>query len=182
MHQSWKNRVERRAEEILLRHNINEAPIDPAKIAKSLGLTIVKHELEGDISGVLFLKGKTPTIGINPSHSKVRVRFTIAHELGHFVLHHHKRNLFIDTRDRELAVMYRDDKSTTGEFQQEREANAFAAALLMPKMLIEKHIKDELFDLTAEDKDNTLKTLAKEFKVSQQAMAFRLANLGYLDL
>jgi len=60
--------------------------------------------------------------------------FTIAHEIGHFILHHGESDLFIDT----TYVAFRDSESTKGENRAEIQANQFAAALLMPALFIEQ--------------------------------------------
>jgi len=70
--------------------------------------------------------------------------------------------------------MYRNNASATGEIHKEREANAFAAALLMPKDLVANVIEKFKFN-----GDEMVKHLASEFNVSDQAMSFRLSNLGY---
>ncbi|WP_460881211.1 ImmA/IrrE family metallo-endopeptidase [Pontibacter rugosus] len=71
-------------------------------------------------------------MGYNPVESVVRQRFTIAHELGHFVLHQKYSELFIDKE----KPLFRNQESSTGEHKREKEANAFAAAILMPQFLI----------------------------------------------
>jgi Zn-dependent peptidase ImmA (M78 family) len=105
----------------------------------------------------------------------VRQRFTIAHEIGHYVMHvknsTHSR-LFIDR-----YVAFRDDESSAGNDWQEVEANAFGAALLMPALLVREEIKKRKLDLDDED---DLSTLAKQFHVSPSAMSYRLVNLGLL--
>lgn len=64
------------------------------------------------------------------------------------------------------------------EVQQENEANAFAAALLMPKHLIEKELfKEEYLNLKEVD---VINRLAETFKVSNTAMTFRMTNLNLL--
>lgn len=70
------------------------------------------------------------TIGFNPTESKTRQRFTIAHELGHFELHKQDSGLFVD---KEFKMLFRDQNSSSGEIRKEQEANAFAAAILMPE-------------------------------------------------
>ena len=57
------------------------------------------------------------------------------------------------------------------------EANAFAAALLMPARLVRGEIKKRKLDLDDED---DLSALAKQFHVSASAMSYRLVNLGLL--
>jgi Zn-dependent peptidase ImmA (M78 family) len=73
-------------------------------------------------------------------------------------------------------IYHRNEESSTGEIRKEREANAFAAALLMPENLIE----DQVFNCeNTIDIDDLINDLAEKFDVSTQAMSFRLANLGY---
>lgn len=64
-----------------------------------------------------------------------------------------------------------------GEIKQEREANAFAAALLMPKNMVLREVQKFHFDLAGED-ENMIKKLADKFEVSTQAMTYRIANLN----
>jgi len=61
----------------------------------------------------------------------------------------------------------------------EIEANAFAASLLMPADWVEKQIKSRRLK-DADDNDAVVSELARTFGVSQQAMMYRLVNLGYL--
>ena len=78
-------------EGILRRLHIKKGAIPIDDIAKSLGITIQKNIFDGDtdISGFLFRNKETgcAVIGVNESHSSNRQRFTVTHELGHFLLH-----------------------------------------------------------------------------------------------
>jgi len=62
----------------------------------------------------------------NDPHPLVRQRFSIAHEIGHFILHQKQGQLFID---KTYKVFLRDQLSSSGENIQEIQANQFAAAL-----------------------------------------------------
>jgi Zn-dependent peptidase ImmA (M78 family) len=81
--------------------------------------------------------------------------------------------LFIDR----YVVFRRDGVSPLGDDQEEVEANAFAAALLMPADLLRDEIWKSDFDL---DDDEDVIRLAKRFNVSTSAMSNRLAWLGLL--
>lgn len=183
MYQRWKQRVENLALDVLQKTNaLYSLPINVTKVAEKLGLQVIDHELAGDVSGVLILNDGKGTIGVNTEHADVRKRFTIAHEIGHFVLGHQREgSVFVD-QSRKQMVIYRDDKSSTGEYQQEREANAFAAALLMPVIILKDKVKDYSFSFIEEPEQPTIYRLAQEFDVSTNAMAYRLSNLGYLSL
>jgi Zn-dependent peptidase ImmA (M78 family) len=95
--------------------------------------------------------------------------------LGHYLLHsNNKDSLFVD---KEFKVLFRDHASSTGEHKQELEANAFAAAILMPAEKLKEQIKQLALDLTDED---AIKRLAQVFDVSAIAMTYRIANLDLL--
>ena len=59
-------------------------------IARARGIDLVfepQKSPEDDVSGFYFREGDRRVIGVNSTHPTVRQRFTIAHELGHAVLH-----------------------------------------------------------------------------------------------
>lgn len=165
-------KVEKKAIEILEELNINQLPIPVEEIAQKRGLSIKLYDLGTDVSGVLVIDTGKGTIGVNLNEPKIRQRFTVAHELGHYELHKQETGLFID---RGFAVLFRNQQSSTGEERREQEANAFAAALLMPEKLLVNEIKNRNFDLTDED---SMRELAKLFSVSALAMTYRIANLN----
>jgi len=166
-------RIEDLTSQILAKFDSNELPVPIRKIAEQLGIKIHSYDLGENISGVLVIKNDQGTIGINPTEQPVRQRFTIAHELGHYVLHKNSNeSIFID---KEYKVLFRDQRSSTGEDKREQEANAFAASILMPKKLLVEQIQNHFFDLTDE---NAVKRLAKMFNVSVIAMTIRISNLS----
>jgi Zn-dependent peptidase ImmA (M78 family) len=84
-----------------------------------------------------------------------------------------KSQLFIDRH----LTFQRDGYSSGGVDYQEVEANQFGAALLMPKSLVQKEIKEGNLDL---DDEEAIILLAKRFRVSATAMTNRLTNLRLL--
>jgi len=169
--------VREKSTELLDEHNIVEAPIDVEKLAQALHLDVRKETVEGDISGFLFRNHENATaiIGVNCRQHPNRQRFTIAHELGHFLLHTGDKVHV----DRGFEVRLRSDESSKGTDIDEKEANLFAAELLMPKAFVDRDVADiQAVDLTDE---NTIKTLAEKYQVSTHAFAFRLAYLGYVQ-
>ena len=169
--------IERKARDIFERYGEGYFPINVELIAKNLGLEVKSQDLGNNVSGVLFIKDGRGIIGFNEIEniSIVRKRFTIAHEIGHYILHRHDQNLFVDHK--EFKAMYRDSDSSKGEIIQEKEANAFAAAILMPKDMILKRLDKMTFDLGSDEEDS-ISVLANEFNVSSQAMNFRLRRLN----
>jgi Zn-dependent peptidase ImmA (M78 family) len=167
--------IEQKSERLLIDSKCYSAPIKIEDCAKYLGIKLEALELDDDVAGFLLLKdSNTVNIGYNKNNAPQRRRFTIAHEIAHYILHANDSKIFVD---KEEKLLYRDGKSSTGELVKEREANAFAAALLMPqKLLIEEVEKHKL-----ETKEKFISSLAKTFKVSEQAITIRLTNLGLID-
>ena len=172
-----KKLIQRKVEEILSRAAINEPPVNLLTIAESLKLKIVSDYKppESDVSGCLIRKDGQGIIGINPSQSESRKRFTIAHEIGHFILHTGEE-IHLD-RAQSFRVNFRDSKSSVAVYPDEMEANFFAAELLMPTEFVSRDI--QTMDLAPED-DSMLQELAERYQVSIQALTYRLINLGFL--
>jgi Zn-dependent peptidase ImmA (M78 family) len=152
---------------LLVQHDQIRAPVRVERIAKDLGLELRSGEL-GDVSGVLVRQGSSAIIGTNSTQSPQRQRFTIAHELGHFLLHEGITNHV----DRSYRVNYRSVESSQATNVEEIEANYFAASILMPKQML-----DALSAELALDNDDRVADLARLFQVSRLAMSLRLANL-----
>lgn len=137
-------------------------PIDPVRMAKSLGVKVLDVYLKENVSGALVKKpDQDPSILLNAEDSKNRKRFTCAHELGHYVRRAGEPTQY-------EYVDYRDHRSSTGTDEEERFANSFAASLLMPKWIVEAQHGQDLPAFR----------MAKQFGVSPEAMQYRLENLG----
>ena len=164
------NSVERRAERLLKAAGVTSHPVPLNKIAEHLRIRIQYADLGNDCSGVLVRNpsSKGGVIGVNWAHHANRQRFTVAHEIGHYVLH--DGNAFVDKHYR---VNFRTNTGS-GTQDQEIEANRFAAALLMPRKWVVHAFQYCDYDFTEND-DNELTELAHDFGVSPQAMAIRLS-------
>lgn len=165
--------VERIAEQILEKAGVNTAPVPVEQVASRLDIKIQRADLGEDCSGVLVRNGNRAIIGVNKRHHSNRQRFSIAHEIAHFVLH--RGDTYVDTRYR---VHFRDLESGSGTKREEMEANAFAAALLMPAAWVKDAFEEQTFDLA---EDDVLKMLAEKFEVSTQAMTYRLMKLRMIS-
>jgi Zn-dependent peptidase ImmA (M78 family) len=165
----------REAENLVERFGANTAPVDVNKIAKALGLQIVYSELGENVSGLLVTRDGTSAICVRETDALVRQRFTIAHEIGHFRLRHQFEAGEHVHVDEGWKVTARSNNRTVGADPKEVEANQFAASLLMPTKLLNQRVSR--FGIGRLDDDHVAE-LAREFKVSEQAMALRLAALG----
>lgn len=148
-----------KAQEILDKYWNGSFPVDAVRIARDMGVVvrpIPPHE--SDLSGryEAAQNGQSATIFVNLSDSYYRQRFTVAHELGHHVLH--KESNFRDPVHQPPGV-----------FPAEVEANGFAAALLMPEYHIRRYFEGGI----------SLDDMCALFKVSKVALGWRLRNLGY---
>jgi len=169
-----RRKIESMIEELLSSYKINEAPVPVERIAKAKGARIFYQSLEDNMSGFLYRDKRQAVIGVNTHHAPARQNFTTAHELGHLLLHDQEQ-LHVD---HEFRVRLRDDVSSQGTDDDEREANFFAASLLMPKQFLEEDLASEEFvDLLDDD---FLSELARKYGVSSQALVNRLKNLDYI--
>lgn len=166
-------KIEKKAEKLLKDLNYSILPVPIKKVIKKLGVDIKPDFLGDEISGLLITENGRSIIGYNSVEPIVRQRFTLAHELGHYVLHTDDK-LFVD------KIMYRKNFSSTKERIQESEANAFAAAILMPKELLRKEF-DSLTELqNSLTEEDIVDKLSSKFKVSTISMTYRLINLDLL--
>lgn len=166
-------------ESLLTEHKIKKPEVDVEGLAKSMGLEVRAESVDEDLSGFLFRDGATrrAVIGVNASHHPNRRRFTIAHELGHFLLHKGEP-VHVDGANVAYRLDRRDERSSSGQDEFEREANLFAAELLMPKRFLDSDLATRKIDLLDDD---VVTDIAREYGVSTQALTFRLMNLGLVD-
>ncbi|MEJ0000941.1 MAG: ImmA/IrrE family metallo-endopeptidase [Verrucomicrobiota bacterium] len=173
-----RKHIQELADSLLSELRIVRPPVDVEKIARARNAIIHRGAVEKKVSGYLFreARGRTAVIGVNNSQHEHRQRFTIAHELGHFLLHSGE-DLHLD---QVFVVKNRDERSAEGEDLEEVEANLFAAELLMPEQFLRRDVEEmKEFDFFEEIE---VKQLADLYKVSQQAMVIRLTHLGYLSI
>lgn len=133
---------------------IHFPPIDVVRVCELLGV-----ELRGapgsTWSGAVNSNETRAVIWVDTDEAATRQRFSIAHELGHLFLH-------------QTGVMFRDTEGQSND-PRERQANQFAAELLMPEHLV--LARSAFFG-------RSTRALASAFAVSEMAMQYRLKNLG----
>ena len=143
-------------------HAGNE-PVNPVEVAEQVGLAVAWAPLGQGVDGVCAADGDRGAVVINSTHWGSRQRFTLAHEVGHWVLGdvsagaRADRDVFAQTDD---AV--------------ERRANAFAAALLVPNRVVE--------GLAHADSAEAVR-VAYRFGVSCKTLGWRVKSvIGETDL
>jgi Zn-dependent peptidase ImmA (M78 family) len=117
-------------------------------------------------SEALIIKGckrKKPLIAVKSNEQyKARVRFSVAHELGHFCIPSHLNETY--SCSIEDLNHYQENKPV------EKEANEFAAELLIPQQWITQAIKSQ--DVSMQ----LIKTLAEEYETSLTATALKVTT------
>ena len=148
--------VARRAATVLERLGGACPPVELERLCEKAGVALFVRPFDY-VAGVLIRDAVFPVIVVNARERHTRQRFTIAHELGHYFLNH---------RGRTFAEPGSDGR-------QERDAELFAACLLMP----EAWLRDE-WAAYAGNAENRPRVLAEFFDVSLAALEIRVRELG----
>jgi Zn-dependent peptidase ImmA (M78 family) len=171
-----------RVMQLLSEAGITDAPVDVESIARSLGADVNYSPADDSLSGFLLRNEETGTavIGVNSEQHPLRQRFTVAHELGHYLLHANER-VHVDRREAGFQVKLRNETSSAGTDVEEMEANLFAAQLLMPAEFLRRDLAGyESLDVFEDDP--LINYLKDKYQVSIRALTIRLTRLGYLEL
>lgn len=162
------NRIEVPTKEVLERY-LSEYPVKLGKLAREMGLSIKVSSMSTGISGQIMKENDHYTIRVNRHEARERQRFTIAHELAHFLLH----KPIIDSSPDGIKdnVLYRSGEPERIEY----EANRLAADIVMPMRLVEQVLRDEFDGVVTEA---TIESLAARFQVSKAAMEIRLSTFA----
>jgi Zn-dependent peptidase ImmA (M78 family) len=155
--------VKDKARNVLKDNFLSEPPINVYLLAKNYGLKIKEGLFPNgysNISGFITISNGIPILYVNSDDSQNRKNFTVAHELGHWILHKDRVE-----SDPNLAILFRIPLGTLNKDPLEKEANAFAAELLVPKEMLDK-LKD----------NKSAKDLAAIFEVSEEVIGYRLEH------
>ena len=154
------------AKKVIKDYNLDTIPIDLDVIFDKRGLKKVEINNPKGIDGaILQISGKGTIVAINKAKPLNRIRFTLAHELGHIFLNHDKRDIYDGEKSRELVDVSPDELPSCAPAK-ETEANIFASELLIPLEQLKKYAKLG-YDLGK---------LAEIFQVSKHAMTLAYNN------
>lgn len=148
---------------IIQKHQ-TEYPVKLGAIAKELGVIVKRATLTANISGEIKETNSVVTIKINRHDVKSRQRYTLAHEIAHFLLHKHLLGNGISD-----DVLYRSSESSVVE----NEADRLAADIIMPMYQV-----NTLHSKHSKDKENGVlyEAIAEELGVSTIALKYRLGK------
>jgi Zn-dependent peptidase ImmA (M78 family) len=165
----------KKARDLLVLAKIKVPPVPLEQLVELVGAELRYEPFPGELCGMVHRQSNGKAlIGVNALHSSNRQRFTLAHELGHLLLHKDEA-LHVDENS---PIGFRNPRSSQAVDSDEIEANQFAAELLMPAALLTAEIAKISTKTGIED---AVAKLAEVFAVSEQAMTFRLSGLGLLS-
>lgn len=163
------NRIEPKIKQAINKYT-HEYPVKLGSLAKELGIAAIKvSSMPTGVSGQISRCENQYIIRVNRNEARERQRFTIAHELAHYLLH---RDIIDSSPDGITDnVLYRSGAPERIEY----EANRLAADLIMPMDLIQKKLTQDFNGMITEA---TIESLAAAFRVSKAAMEIRLSTLS----
>lgn len=138
-------------------------PVKVGALAKSFGISVKSSTLNAGISGEIKQEGGNYVIRVNRHDVKARQRFTLAHEIAHFLLH--KESIGDGIVD---DILYRSSLSDSMEAQ----ANRLAADILMPMSFVNK----KLTELSQYREEEQIEKVASLLEVSITALKYRLGK------
>lgn len=153
------------ATKLLIETGAMTAPVDLNKLTQAKGIIVKEDDCDG-YSGMLVVVNDNALISVKKStRESGRKRYTIAHELGHYILPDHitKENKVFRCSDEQLNAF---GKNKTKEV----EANIFASELLMPEQLFKPRVVDQ--DITKK----LIRELTEDFQTSLTATCIKLVN------
>ena len=165
--------IEKIATEVREMFELEENPTPIANILDRVGIKIFILEMPENISGRIGIKkefekllGSKKILQINSKDNRGHQRFTMAHELGHYIFDYNGRDDYADA-----YCLDERNVNTPGEMR----VNRFAAALLMPKnIFIDKYRARKTLGYNDIE---ICKSLANEFEVSETAVSKRIVEL-----
>ncbi|KZY31871.1 hypothetical protein A3731_22950 [Roseovarius sp. HI0049] len=157
----------------IVRSMMTDAPVNIEAIIRSLGQEVAKDaDLPAAISGqIKMLPDGRYELASSAGEHYFRQRFSLAHELGHYILHKSLIGAGLDDNKKFRSTSDGNFYNTAIDLAHERQANSFAASVLMPENLVRDAVENA-------DGEVSLADLYKKFQVSASAMKWRLKNLG----
>lgn len=158
-------------EDILKSHLLNyisyglfshRRPVDVLKLCKDIGVDVFWKDMKSDVVLKFNESSGEASIFIKKGTDRLRLKFGIAHALGHLMMHEFDNN-------------YHEDFQNQTQTLKQKEANAFAARLLIPgiKLLGYLEFMGGRFD------KEIVPELALVFDVTEETMFYRINNLGW---
>lgn len=143
-----------------------DLPTDLSQLATDVedkfNIDVAIEPLERGLDGLAITRQGYSLIMVSSSIAAHRQRYTIAHELGHLMAGDHGDII--------------DENINFSKSPEESRANAFAAAFLMPENALRTAFGDQSVPT-----EQLIADLLARYRVSLDALAFRLHNLGIIN-
>ena len=160
-----------RVRNVLKETEMISIPIKIVAIANFYGVRVYEIPMDDDVSGMIISDKENiknfdtnKIIVVNANHAQTRKRFTVAHELGHYIL-----------QDQPQECYAHRDSGVYSE--SERDANSFASALLMPEEDVLDEI-DRLKSIYGNINNEMIEiNIANKFNVSKKAADVRIKKI-----
>lgn len=153
------------------RYEVTAPPVPVYRIARGEGLQVFEQNFGASNPGLDKVSGyidiKNRRVIINSTDIPTRQVFTVAHELGHWILH--REQVLAEPA---IAVVYRRPLAARESQKREQEANAFAGTLLVPPRLL-RDVIDQFYGITRQE-------MSRIFGVSVSMLEVRLQQEGLL--
>lgn len=168
--------IKKAANALLDAGNLKQAPVKIINLCKNMGFSIYMQELPSTVCGYIMISGELREdfntdriISVNEMESAKRRRFTVAHELGHFLFY------FDPSRSIEFYNAFETDGKTSPE---EDACNRFAAELLMPEDIFcaAYDRAKAIYKDAADAYYNIVHYLSEEFLVPPKAVDWRISK------
>jgi len=154
------------ARRTLKKYGLNTVPVDLDVIFAKEGYKKVEINKPDGVNGsIKHIPGKGTFVAVNTAKPFNRIRFTLAHELGHIFLNHDKRDIYDGEASREMELDEFEEMPSSKPAK-ELEADVFASELLIPLEQLKKYVKQ----------GHELEKLAEIFQVSKHAMSIAYNN------
>lgn len=168
--------IEALATEILAAHEITDLPVDPFEIAKFEGIALLSGDYDDCFDGRIEYRKKGDKgrfyifyAAASSSRSQARVRFSVAHELGHYFIPRHQDFLL-------SGVWHGSRAGFVSTKPMERHADQFAASLLMPRQQFDAQVKTKRGQCSLADLSGFAENI---FDTSVISTAIRYVQMDY---
>ena len=160
-----------KVDEVLRETEMISIPIEIVAIANFYGFRVYEIPMDDNVSGMIISDKENiknfdtnKIIVVNANHAQTRKRFTVAHELGHYILQGQPQECYA----------HRDSGVYSGS---EKDANSFASALLMPEKDVLNEI-EQLKSIYGNISNSVIEAnIANKFNVSKSAADVRIKKL-----
>ncbi len=155
---------------------VSSVPVNIEGMIRAFDIELDKNSnLKEGVLGEICKIGEKYKISIQRKDHYYRKRFTMAHELGHYLFHRDKIGDGIDDAEGYVSLYRKADCVGSDE---EAEANSFAAGILMPKNLVLEYAKDRgVYNSSGAIDQDAVKEIATAFQVSVAAMTITIKKL-----